>query len=143
MQISDGQISNQIYSNLSRNGLKSFNQISNPHFSSNPTSFKVKSQIFYKNKYQDIFNRKSRSRCLTQYILSVIAHDIFGRVTVFTMSVIIIQWCNSGIKLHSKQKCFDDSCIAVCIGKHAADLSRFKFCFKSNCKKIPMKSQIE
>ena len=59
------------------------------------------------------------------------------------MSVIIIQWCNSGIKLHSKQKYFDDSCIAVCIGKQAADLSRFKFCFKSNCKKIPMKSQIE
>jgi len=44
---------------LSRNGFKSFHQISNPHFSSNPKSFKVrsqiKSQIYLKNKYVNRF----------------------------------------------------------------------------------------
>ena len=49
-----------------------------------------------------------------------------------------------GIKLRQKQKCFGDSCIPFYVGKQAADLSRFKtFFFKSNRKKIQIRSQIE
>jgi len=39
-------------SNLLRNGFKLFSLISNPHFSSNPKSFKVKYQIFHKIEVQ-------------------------------------------------------------------------------------------
>ena len=51
-------------SDLSRNWFKSFSQISYPHFSSNPKSFKVKSQmkqqIFHENEYVNTFSTESR-----------------------------------------------------------------------------------
>jgi len=42
------------------------------------------------------------------------------------MAVIQLVRCSFGIKSHPKQKCFDDSCISFCVGKQAADLSRFQ-----------------
>jgi len=41
--------------------------------------------------------------------------------------------CSFG-KLHPKQKCFDDLCIPFCVGKQAADLSRFKSFSNKNLK---------
>jgi len=70
-----------------------------------------------------------------------------GRVAVLAMSISQLVRCSFGIKLHPKQKRFDDSCISFCVGntyKQAADLSGFKnFFFKSNRKKIQIKSQIK
>ena len=39
------------------------------------------------------------------------------------------------MKLHRKQKCFDDSCIPFCVGKQAADLPRYRF-FSNRISKI-------
>jgi len=43
--------------------------------------------------------------------------------------------CSVGIKLHSEPKCFDDLFIPICIGKHMADLSRFKSFFSNQIAK--------
>jgi len=55
-----------------------------------------------------------------------------------SQSVSTVEFC---IKLHPRQKCFEDLCVPFCVGKQAADLSRFNFFsnriakkFKSNLK---------
>jgi len=56
-----------------------------------------------------------------------------------SQSVSTVEFC---IKLHPRQKCFEDLCVPFCVGKQAADLSRFNFFsnriakkFKSNLKR--------
>ena len=44
--------------------------------------------------------------------------------------------CSVGIKLHSESKCFDDLFTPICIGKHMADLSRFKSFFLTRSQNI-------
>jgi len=46
------------------------------------------------------------------------------------------------IKLHPKQKCFDDSCISFCVGKQAADLSGFKSFLNGIAQQIQIKSPV-
>ena len=58
------------------------------------------------------------------------------------MSVIQLVWCNFSIKLHPKQKCFDNSCIPFCACKQAADLSRFDS-FLIESQKLQIKSNLE
>lgn len=95
--------------NLSRNGLSSLK-----------SAFFCKSQSFHRNKYADRFSVE-RQRYLMLYRTTIIAHDI---LTVLTMTTSQLVWWNVGIKLHLKQKHFNDSCVPFCVGKQAADLSR-------------------
>jgi len=57
-----------------------------------------------------------------------------GRVAVLAMSISQLVRCSFGIKLHPKQKRFDDACVGN-MYKQAADLSGFKYFFSNRIAK--------